>query len=303
MPGLRVRWLLDGLWFNTGPDTTGCEYWITAEKGWSGSPPVRADHAERPFTHGTYPTLVLHGGRVIELSGTVHAPTWEARRAAEHRLAALCSDPQAVFPLVCTEETSDLTTLVQRSDTTLVAIRPGGMAADFTLQLHAPDPRKYAAVEQLAETGLPNDGLGLDFETGGTNGGLSFEIGGTTGGLDFGTTASLGRAIVTNTGTAPTLPAFTLVGPLTAPITIARPDSGARLVFNDSLASGDRLVIDTNNRTVLLGGATNRRHRAVITDWDALTIPAAATIGYTLTHTAPANTVGRLQVRWRSAWW
>src|SRR5436309_1487131 len=81
---------------------------------------------------------------------------------------------------------------------------------------------------------LPSDSAtGLDFGTSDTTG-LDFNAGNGLG-LDFGPQASTGRATVTNGGTADTAPRFTLTGPLQAPITITRPDNGARIIYLDNL--------------------------------------------------------------------
>jgi hypothetical protein len=294
--GLRVRWVLDGLVFNDAPDPDGTEYVITAETGWSSSPPTRTTSTDRTGAHGAYPAPVWSAARIIDLTGKAFASSWEARRRAEHRLAALASDPARLVELRCTEETGDLTAMVARADQTQVAIDPGGYSLSFALALRAPDPRKYAD-PRTTDGGLPLETSGLDFETGG---GLDYE---TKGGLDFGTTTGLGRAVAANPGTADCAPLLGLFGPLTAPITITRTDTGATLTYLDSIPNGQFVTIDTAARTVLLGGATQRRHRAIVPDWDALTIPPGGRAEYALTHNDTPNPTARLHVSWRPAWW
>jgi hypothetical protein len=208
--GLRVRWIVDGLVFGDDPDPDGTEYLVTSESGWSSSPPARTEPG--------------HTGRTRPRSG----------RQAEHRLAALASDPARLVELRCTEETGDLSALVARSDQTRVAIDPGGYSLSFALGLRAPDPRKYAD---------PLD----------TDGGLDY---GTKGGLDFGAATGLGHAIAVNPGTADSAPLLRLVGPLTGPVVITRTDTGATLTYLDSLPAGQFVTIDVATRTVLLNGAT-----------------------------------------------
>lgn len=294
--GLRVRWVLDGLVFNDAPDPDGTEYLITSETGWSSSPPVRTTSVDRTGAHGAYPALVWSGARIIDLTGKAVATNWEARRRAEHRLAALASDPARLVELRCTEETGDLTAMVARSDQTQVAIDPGGYSLSFALALRAPDPRKYGD-PLSADGGLPLETSGLDFETGG---GLDLE---TKGGVDFGAAVGLGRAVTVNPGTADTAPVLRLDGPLTAPIVITRIDTGATLAYLNSIAAGQFVTIDIAARTVLLGGMTQRRHRAIVPDWDALTIPPGARAEFALTHNDTPNSTARLHVIWRPAWW
>lgn len=297
---LRVRWLLDGIAFNGPPDQQGREWVIESESGWSSSPPTRNDQTQtRTGAHGGWPSRVYRDPRSIRLDGWVWSPTWEARRDAEHRLAALCAEPGREYELTCTEETGDLLASVTQDDTTLVTVRSGGRWLDFSIQLVAADPRKYTVAEQTAETGLPSDSAtGLDF--GADTTGLDFAAAET--GLDFGPQLVTGRATVANTGTADTAPTFTLTGPLAAPVTVTRPDTNARVTYLDPLRAGDRLVIDTRHRTVVLG-TVNRRHRATVTDWDALTLPPASTVDYVLGHGGSPNAAAGLVVTWRSAWW
>jgi hypothetical protein len=198
--------------------------------------------------------------------------------------------------LRCTEETGDLTAMVARSDQTQVAIDPGGYSLSFVLALRAPDPRKYADPIGT-DGGLPSESGGLDFEAGG---GLDFE---TKGGLDFGSTMGLGHAVAANPGTADSAPVLTVFGPLTAPITISRTDTGATLTYLDSITGGRFVTIDTAARTVLQDAATQRRHRTIVPDWDALTIPPGGRAEYVLSHNDIPNATARLHVAWRPAWW
>jgi len=294
--GLRVRWVLDGLVFNDDPGPDGSEYVVTTEAGWSSSPPVRTTSTDRTGAHGAYPAPVWSGARIVDLGGKVFTPSWEARRQAEHRLAALASDPARLVELRCTEETGDLTAMVARSDQTQVAIDPGGYSLSFALALRAPDPRKYGDPLN-ADGGLPLEAGGLDYETGG---GLDY---GTKGGLDFGMATGLGHAVAVNLGTADSAPVLQLLGPLTGPVVITRTDTGETLTYLNSVPSGQFVVIDVANRTVLLGGATQRRDRAIVPDWDALTTPPGGRAEFALTHNDVPNSTARLHVSWRPAWW
>lgn len=308
---VRVRWRLAGIEFGGPPDQLGREWVIDSDEGWSSSPPVRDPQAQnRAGAHGAWPATVYRDPRSIRLDGWVYAPTFEARRDAEHQLAALCADPEQRYELACTEEDGEKYATVAQDDTTLVSIQPGGLWLDFSLQLTAADPRKYGATEQTTATGLPADSAtGLDFAAGG-GAGLDFATSDSDGGtgLDFGPQPvdGTGRAIVTNTGTADTAPTLTLTGPLSPPIVITRPDNAASITYHDAITSAQRLVIDTDQRLVLLGtGETgaSRRHRATVTDWHALTIPPLSTVDYVLRHGGPPNTDARLTVTWRPAWW
>ncbi len=297
---LRVRWNLDGQEFNGTPDALGREWVIDRETGWSASPPVRNDQAQpRTGAHGGWTRRTYRDPRTIRLDGWVYAPTWEGRRDAEHRLAALCAEPGREYELTCTEETGELAAAVTQDDTTLVTVRPGGRWLDFSLQLVAADPRKYSVMEQTAETGLPSDSAtGLDF--GDDTAGLNFAL--ADAGLDFGPQLVAGRATATNTGTAGTAPTLILTGPLTPPITISRPDNGASIVYRGQLREYERLVIDINRRTIQLGATSSRRH-ATVSSWEDMHIPRGSMVEYVLNHDSFSNTTARLHITWHSAWW
>ncbi|PPK63529.1 phage tail family protein [Actinokineospora auranticolor] len=291
---LRVRWTLDGLVFNGPPDAAGREWVIDRVTGWSASPGVRDSlAAPRTGDHGSWPGTVYREARTIRLDGWVYSPTWEARRDAEHRLAALCAEPAGRYPLTCTEETGDLVAEVVQEDPTLVTIRPGGLWLDFSLQLVAADPRKYGP-EQTAATRLPAPSAtgGLDF----TAPGLGFD--GT--GLDFGPQEHTGRLTATNTGTADTAPVLTLTGPLTPPVIVTR--DRATVTFLDPITADQRLVIDTRQRLVQLDGVSARA-RAIVTDWDAFTLHPGIPGVFVLTHNDRPNPTASLTLAWRSAWW
>lgn len=284
---LRVKWLLDDLWFNDGVDAVdGAQWTVEAEEGWSGSP-LDADTA-----------------RIISLRGWVWAPTWEARRRAEHRLAALCLDParpEQLYELRCTEETGDLSAWVRRDAAPIVTIRPGGYFLDFTLQLRALDPRKYGTPNSLPVLPPQSTG-GLPWTTG---------LVWTGGGLDWGTVISTGSVVLRNDGYADAPVRFvisgsTVTGESLVNPRITAPQIDGLLRYNDTLTTVAGVVpfveIDTNvrRRTVLLGGTADRRARAAGSRW--FTIPARSEllVGFSA-DSMPATAL--LTAYWSTAQW
>lgn len=253
---LRVKWLLDTLWFNDGLDADGTQWTVEAEEGWSGSP-QDADTA-----------------RIVTLRGWVWAPTWEARRRAEHRLAALCLDhtrPDRLWELRCTEETGDFSAWVRRDAAPLVTIRPAGYFLDWTLQLKAPDPRKYGTPTSKS-VGPPSSSGGLPWTTG-----LDWSTG-----LSWGTVISTGSIVLANPGYADAAVKFVIAGSTVTGESLVNPRITAPTIdgllrYNDTLTTVAGVVpyveIDTNprRRTVLLGGTADRRARAAGSRW--FTIP------------------------------
>ncbi len=112
-----------------------------------------------------------------------------------------------------------------------------------SVEFHATDPRVY--------------GLTLQSKGGGVavaSGGLDFDI---SGNFVFGDTGLSGVLDCTNEGIFPTLPVFTIVGPITNP-SIENQTIGKLLSFSGSVLDGETLVIDAMARTILLNGTSSR---------------------------------------------
>lgn len=272
---LPVKWLLGDLWFNDEV-VDDCQWVVNEDVGWSGSPLTATDP------------------RIISLRGWVFAPTWEARRRAEHRLNALCLDPlrpEQTWELRCVEETGPLSTWVRRDAPPIVSVRPGGNSLDFTLQLKAIDPRKYGTT-LTKSVPFPQSSGGLDWV-----GGLGW-----VAGLNWGTVVSNGSMVLSNPGRADAPVKFiingsTVDGEQLVNPRIAAPTIDGLLLYNDTLTTVGTAMptveIDTNpwRRTVMLGGTADRRARTtgsrwftippqtdLLVSWSADTMPATASL-------------------------
>lgn len=271
---LPVKWLLGDLWFNDEV-VDDCQWVVDQDEGWSGSP------------------LTADDPRIISLRGWVFAPTWQARRAAEHRLNSLCLDPprpDRQWELRCLEETGPLSAWVRRDAAPLVSVRPGGNSLDFTLQLKALDPRKYGT--PLTKTiPFPQSSGGLPWTTG-----LDW-----VPGLSWGTVVSNGSMVLTNPGRADAPVRFIISGSTVAGESLVNPRISAPtidglLLYADTLTTSTvtpTVEFDTNprRRTVRLGGTADRRARAagsrwftvppqtdLLVSWAADTMPATASL-------------------------
>jgi hypothetical protein len=146
----------------------------------------------------------------------------------------------------------------------------------------------------------PEIDSGLDFDDG-----LDFGTGAVDDGLDFGSTHASGLMRLTNRGTAPTMPVFTLYGPLINPsLTTAK----GTLHYNTWIGPHQFVVIDPSVPSVLLGGTATRRELLYPANFEAFSIPAAApdgtpgTLTVGLSHAGPVTYTGRVEARYRAAW-
>ncbi len=283
---MPVKWLLDGVWFNDVL-VDGCQWVIDADEGWSGSPQT-AD-----------------GPRIISLRGWVFAPTWELRRAAEHRLNSLCLDPahpDRLWELRCIEETGPLSAWVRRDAAPLVTVQPGGGGLAFTLQLRAVDPRKYGLETSVAVL-PPQSSGGLPWPAG-----LDWTA---SAGLSWGVVVSTGSAVLKNSGYADAPVRFVISGSTANGESLVNPRVTAPTIdgllrYNDTLTTTAGNVptveIDTNprRRTVLLGGTTDRRARAAGSRW--FTVPARSELLVAFSaDSMPATAL--LTAYWSTAQW
>src|SRR6201994_1188861 len=97
----------------------------------------------------------------------------------------------------------------------------------------------------------------------GTSFNMSFNVG-------FGGGAATSSGTVTNNGTHTAYPTITLAGPLTNPSLVD--SNGVSMNFSITLASGDSLVIDCRNKSVVLNGQVSRRSALAGLKW--FSVPA-----------------------------
>jgi hypothetical protein len=164
-------------------------------------------------------------------------------------------------------------------------IQVGPNAIKYQCTVRAQDPRGYSAVEQTAQTGpLFREGLPV--------GSAVFPL---VWPVTF-AQLTTGRLNVHNDGTVGTPPTIELDGYLRNPVVQL---ADRRLVFVGTIAEGDTLTIDADQRTVMLNGTANRRGLldSVRSRWFELP-PYPAVIE--LLPEAFAGQ-GGLRIRWRDA--
>ncbi|MDA3624825.1 hypothetical protein OU415_05205 [Saccharopolyspora sp. WRP15-2] len=287
------QWSLDSISFGPDkPDSRGVHWILTQEEGfWAGSA-TGAELHPHLSRHGAIRTLGWRAERTITLEGRAFAPDVATLRRAANQLTGLLADPHRSVPLTCYSEIGPVTCDVFLDDQILT--KPGVTATpsfEWSLQLVAPDPRRYALDWCHACTPLSSAGRhGLRFGDG-----LDFEAK-----LSFGAGASSGTLHLANDGTAPTEPLLTLHGPLVRPVLST--SQGRQIAYADTLPAGQYLVIDTGAPTAVLNGRTNARYRLFPADFAAFTVPAGGELSIRLDHDGPREAAGHLEVAWRHAW-
>lgn len=220
-----VEWLLEGL---SGWDAVGS----------TGSVEQRASD------HGGWLSPAFYAPRLVEVSGSLLAASWDAASRALDRLWQAV--PLSTLDTLYVAETERTLTALVRQEGDPLTERRGGWAR-FSLSLIAPDPRRYAVDVTTVETGL-----------GSTAGGLSLPV---TLPLSIAADTTSGVLVAVNGGNMGTRPTLTVHGPVD-PFTIThRGGEGVSrtLRYHEAVPAGRFLVIDTDKRTALLDGTTTRR--------------------------------------------
>lgn len=320
-------WTLGGLRFDPDrADANGVLWFVSEETGFFGAPANTGETTQRLNQHGAFRSPGWKTERTISLTGHAFAGSYPALRRAVHQITGLLSDPWQGAALTCYTELGPLTTQVYLDGdiltTPLDIYNPG---IEWSLQLVAPDPRKYSTTTRTFRADLPrfNTDDGLDFAAGQPSGstgsdlfttfavvaasngvGLDFE---TDGGLRFGESNATGFLQLTNSGTAPTSPIYTLHGPLVNPlITATTEGQRSEMRYNDTLGERESVVIDPSAPSVLLEGTASRRHLLNPAQFAGFAIPGVGVddghLSVGLTHEGESTAGGYVTATFREAW-
>lgn len=231
------------------PDDLGCVWYVDTDTGWNGSPSPRSNPITRAAADGVRDGAVWQEGRSIVLDGKVWAPTQTALHQAMDRISSLLVAGSRVQPLVVAEAHATRQAMVRRDAETLVdpvGDVGGKWEATWSLQLFAPDSRRYSAAEYVLTTNPYSGGDGRVYPR-------VFP-------LAYGALGSQGSVFVPNAGTADAgLVATFAAGsdPLVNPTATVAGVGWLRL--NTVLQPGDQpIVVDTAAGSVLQGGASRR---------------------------------------------
>ncbi|MEV4437479.1 hypothetical protein AB0K09_00430 [Streptomyces sp. NPDC049577] len=289
MDGLQPGYWFGGLRIQLGPITFGVVdsayvHWhCDTFEGWDAAE-VRAEVTQREADHGAWAAPVYLGERPITLGGKATAPTRSAADDAIERLLAAVSLTDTTLTVY---ESIPKQATVRRSGKPLIR-RLTDKTIEWSALVTAADPRRYATALQTGTTGLPS-----------TSGGLTEPYT-----LPYTITAATvtGSITATNTGTFETRPVYLIDGPVSQPQVLTQmPDGTVRaLTYGLDLATGDRLIIDTDAHTATLAdGVSRRRFLSAPSGWPV--IPAGASVAIQF-QAATYDPTALLTARWRSAW-
>lgn len=295
LPGYRVA--LDG-WAAGMPgqevetvkgvvDEQGTTWYLTQLDGWHDAPTPRTSLTARSGEHGGFDGPAYLDMRAITVEGiaiaTDRVSTWRARDI----VASICGDPSLGLSTLVITQAGHVTRRcqVRRSgDTKTRLLAPGVFR--WSMVLVAPDPRRYADDLSTQAVGLPQTGAG----------GLVFPA---VFPLTFGSGASGGQMQLTHHGTVAVWPTWLVLGPLSGPV-IANTSTGEHLEFDPTfaLADGETMTIDTDAKTVSVGGIS-RRDRLFVAQWFRLE-PGVTSVRFS--SASGSDPDASLTAQWRDGW-
>jgi hypothetical protein len=254
-------------------------------------PAVRSGDSGRLRDHGLFRGLDVMGGREVVFTGDLHPLTGSLEEAEAALATATVPGGSEDTPLFL--NLPGWGTLA-----TMARVRKRQMPRDIQLSLGklgevammfaADDPRWYAATQQASVT-PPSKTAGFGFP-------LKFN-------LSFGGGSVAGSLSVTNAGNIETRPLLIVEGPCSSPsITNVTAEGSPNLTFNLTIASGAKLVIDTDLHTATYYGPGSSlgstRLGTLVYGSQWFTLGA----GVNSLQFLAGSAEGTLAVQWASSW-
>lgn len=260
-----------------GPTVT--DYLVNVPLEGLEAPDMRVHNFDRPGEDGQIVSSALYSGRLLTISGTVKnigCDQYEAARAALITACAIRRDSNRYPVLKRIEFTTDAGLSYFCNGQVNRVKLPVSTIADFQINIVVPDPMIFgAAVSSGAITRA-------------AGGGVIYPViypaiySATTG----------GSATVSNAGSADAWPIITLKGSLSNPA-LYHAQTNTLFILNYVLSSTDTVVIDMQNKTVVLNDAVSLRNavdRSAGSDWFAL-VPGSNVITFSTGSTSDEGTL------------
>jgi hypothetical protein len=260
---------------------------VTDIKGWHGSAGIRRKSTPKLWQHGIFPERGWKTERVISLQGHISTATRGEAADLCDSLAAILGD--GTFGTFTVDDADQgLRTAEVQLDGPVEIGWDSGTEIDVTVDMVAPDPRKYGPLQSFT-TGASMPGGGLDNDPSLFNN--------ETDVLDFGEGGTSGTITIINAGKAPAAVAFEAQGYWPDEIIITEVGTGRRLRYILPNLIEDTLYLDGAAGTVMLNGVADRSEYLVERGWPVLN-PGTNTY---LFEAPDASVI--LTARAASAWW
>ena len=255
--------------------------------GWDDGAPVELALENKSQQDGAWDAPGIVRPRVVGVTGEVIQTSHVAAQQVRSALVALSSHSLHELVVESSGMAMSLSAEVRISRAAVVEWL-GPNRFRYTLELTAPDPRKYGPLEFSTAT--------LSSSSGGA--GLTYPL---TYPLDYGLApgATPGTVQVSNAGTSSYFPRLRIDGPVTNPrVTLA--ETGDQLVYAGTVAAGQWLDVDCARRRVLLNGSVSMRHKvSFVGAWLAVPV-GGASIVWTADTADPASVLSVWS--YESAW-
>ena len=206
-------------------------------EGWWGLPDSRGDGDLIPGGHGRFRRAeVLREARVITLKGHIYGADNRELVAVRDRLEAALS--AGAGPMRVATSASGVWERWVEIDTLTIEPDHGRHETAFTVDMIAPDPRRYGPRLRVGPAGLPTSQGGVRFPQ--------------RAPFNCGSVASGGRLLIPNAGVIPVYPTIIVAGGFES-VTVSDITAGRRLRLDWPVPEGEAAVFDSRARRVDLG--------------------------------------------------
>jgi hypothetical protein len=240
--------------------------------------------------HGTHAERGWRDERLITVNGHHTATTRAAAGQFADEIAAYLGDGDAGTFTVDDASLGTRWAEVFLAPGAVEVDWPGGLDVGFQVHMVAPDPRKYGTRITSAPTGIPVPGGALIFPLFGSP---------TNGVLNIGSGGYPGTVTVLNQGTADTGVQFTITGDYVPGFTITDRGSGRRLIYTETITTGQTLVLDSDDGSATLDGYAPKDIRLSLAEWTRLGRGERGTWLFE----SPGSTNAQMTVGVTPAWW
>ena len=207
-------------------------------QGWRGLPDKRGETDQIPGGHGRFRRAhVLRDSRVITLIGHIYAADNTELHAVADRLEGALGAGGVGEMLVASS--NGIWTREVEIDTLAIDPDRGRRWTKFTIDMLAPDPRRYGPLTTVGPIGLPQ-----------VSGGVRFPQ---RAPFNFGSVTDAGRMRIPNSGALPLHPTVRVQGGFSA-VTVRNITTGRTVSLEWPVGEAEELVLDMGRRRATAAG-------------------------------------------------